>query len=384
MQSIEQRLANKLREREKAGNLRILSLSKGLIDFCSNDYLGLAKSEILHQQIQQAYAKLPQGLNGATGSRLISGHTDLAEKLEHLLATIFQAESVLLFNSGYSANTAILSAIPQKNDTILYDEYIHASLKEGARLSFANRFSFRHNDCEDLERKLKKASGEIFIIAESVYSMDGDFAPLEEILALCQTYDAHLIWDEAHSTGLWGTNGNGFACSKNLHSQIFARIYTFGKAMGVHGACIAGSHTLTDYLINFARPFIYTTALPAHSLVSIQEAFNYIHLQPQLQEGIHQKIQYFTRQLENYTLLKDYWIESQSPIQAVKIGGNVSTRQIAASLQQAGFDVRPILSPTVKEGEERLRICLHMFNSREEISQLIKHLAKVFVALKSI
>jgi 8-amino-7-oxononanoate synthase len=377
MQSIEQRLALKLQERENAGNLRKLSLPTHLADFCSNDYLGLAANTALHEQIQQAYSSLQQVQNGATGSRLISGNSVYALELESKLAGIFQAEAALLFNSGYAANTAILSAVPQKNDTILYDEYIHASLKEGARLSFANRFSFRHNDCADLEKKLKKATGEIFIVAESVYSMDGDFAPLADLLDLCRTYKANLIWDEAHSTGMWGENGSGIACKKNLHPEIFARIYTFGKAMGVHGACIAGSRNLIDYLINFARPFIYTTALPLHSLVSVTEAFQYIHLHPELHSTIHRKIQHFTTELHKYPDLRQAWIESHSPIQVAKIGGNQTTRQVATQLQQAGFDVRAILSPTVKEGEECLRICLHVYNDDASITKLVKKLAMI-------
>jgi 8-amino-7-oxononanoate synthase len=377
MQSIEQRLALKLLERENAGNLRKLSVPAHLADFCSNDYLGLAASVELHKQIEQQYFHLQQVQNGSTGSRLISGNSAYALELERKLASIFQAEAALLFNAGYAANTAILSAVPQKNDTIFYDEYIHASLKEGARLSFANRFSFRHNDCADLEKKLKKATGEIFIVAESVYSMDGDFAPLADLLDLCRTYKANLIWDEAHSTGLWGENGNGIACEKNLHPEIFARIYTFGKAMGVHGACIAGSHNLIDYLINFARPFIYTTALPLHSLVSISEAFQLVQVHPELGVSIHRKIQHFTGELTKYPALKQAWIESHSPIQVIKIGGNVPTRTVAAELQQAGFDVRAILSPTVKEGEERLRICLHVYNEDTHISALAEKLAVV-------
>lgn len=374
MQSIEQRLAIKLQERENADNLRKLTFSGSLTDFCSNDYLGFAADPALHQLIARQYGALTQVQNGATGSRLISGNTLHAVQLEQQLAHIFESEAALLFNSGYNANTAILSAVPQKNDSIIYDEYIHASLKEGARLSFAQRFSFRHNDCKDLERKLSKASGEVFVVAESVYSMDGDFAPLSDILALCQQYRAHLIWDEAHSTGMWGRQGNGIACASERHHEIFARIYTFGKAMGVHGACIAGSQILIDYLINFARPFIYTTALPLHSLVSIQEAFGYIGKHPQLSAAIHQTIQHFTSTLDKYPQLKKAWIPSQSPIQVIKIGGNKATKLVAGFLQKAGFDVRAILSPTVKEGEERLRICLHVYNTHNQIEELLEKL----------
>jgi 8-amino-7-oxononanoate synthase len=379
MWSIEEKLARKLHERVSQNNLRALPVAQGKIDFCSNDYLGLAGNSILAQQVQQTYQSLPFTQNGSTGSRLISGNSQYAMEVEEELATIFQAEKVLLFNSGYNANTAILSAVPQKGDTIIYDEYIHASLKEGARLSFASRYSFRHNDMEDLGKKLQKASGEKFIVAESVYSMDGDFAPLEEILRICRKYNAHLIWDEAHSTGVWGKKGDGIACDQQLHNHIFARIYTFGKAMGVHGACIAGSAVLINYLINFARPFIYTTALPLHSLISIREAFKFLQVNSHLQDSLYARINVFAVELLKYPSLQIRWIKSESAIQAIKIGGNALTKNIASQLQTANYDVRAILSPTVKEGEERLRICLHVYNTENEIRNLVEHLTNIFM-----
>ena len=358
---------SQLDDRRRAGNLRRLSLSEAPTDFCSNDYLGLARNPALHAQIGEAYGRLNHPANGATGSRLISGNSALAVALEDELAGLFRAEATLLFNAGYAANTALLSAIPQKGDTILYDEYSHASLKEGARLSFANRFSFRHNDLDDLERRLQRATGETFVVAESVYSMDGDFAPLRELLDLCDRYGAHLVWDEAHSTGLWGTAGNGIACGEGLHDRIFARIYTFGKAMGVHGACVAGSHVLVTYLVNFARPFIYTTALPLHSLVSVREAFRFLAAHPELPAVLHARIARFRQAAGEHDLLS-HLIPGRSPIQALRVGGNEPTKGLAARLQEAGYDVRPILSPTVRAGEERLRICLHTYNTDEEIT----------------
>jgi 8-amino-7-oxononanoate synthase len=369
---LEQRLQKQLDERAAAGNLRTMRIDSSLIDFCSNDYLGLARSKRLRHRIEEASANLADLANGATGSRLISGNSRLAQETEEELAGIFRAESSLLFNSGYAANSAILATIPQKGDVILCDELIHASLREGARLSYAQRYSFRHNDLEDLAKKLQHARQDhaanvVFVVAESVYSMDGDFGPLPGLLDLCQRYDAHLIWDEAHSTGVWGENGNGLACSLQLHDRIFARIYTFGKAMGVHGACIAGSATLTRYLTNFARGFIYTTAMPPHSMLSIRESFRFLAETPSLQAEMMLRIQLFNQAFGRNS--SDAF-SSQSPIQVLKVGGNEATKAIAHRLQQSGFDVRAILSPTVKAGEERLRICLHVHNSEMEIWQL--------------
>jgi 8-amino-7-oxononanoate synthase len=159
-----------------------------------------------------------------------------------------------------------------------------------------------------------------------------------------------------------------------LHDQIFARIYTFGKAMGVHGACVAGSRVLVEYLVNFARPFIYTTALPLHSLVSVREAFRFLAARPELPAALHAKIAYFQQAAGQHDLL-GHLIPGRSPIQALRVGGNEPTKRLAAGLQEAGFDVRPILSPTVRAGEERLRICLHAYNTDEEITGLARLLA---------
>lgn len=365
-----EKLRAKLKERESAGNLRQLTLASGKKDFFSNDYFGLARNQKLAQTIQKRYTQFSGKINGSTGSRLLSGNHRFVEELEQKLAGIFLTESTLIFNSGYNANLAILSSVPQKGDTILYDELIHSSLKDGSRLSFANRFSFRHNDLEDLENKLSRASGEKFIVAEAVYSMDGDLAPLEAMIVLAEKHGAHLILDEAHSTGTWGNSGSGLACAYGLQNRIFARIHTFGKAMGVHGACIAGSSLLREFLINFARPFIYTTALPLHSLVSIEQAFEFLKKNEILQTQLRERINFFRSAIKAGE--GSGYVDSESSIQVLKIPGNTLVKKLAIAITESGFDVRPILSPTVKEGEERLRICLHTFNTPEEINTLAR------------
>ena len=365
------RLEMKLKEREASGLLRSLPAGKSDVDFLSNDYLGLARSSELKKRIELAYEQLPENLNGATGSRLLSGNTVYAENLEKDLAQVFKGEKALLFNSGYVANLALLATIPQRGDTIIMDELAHACMKEGARLSFAEKRSFRHNDVDDLEKNLKKAQGAIFVVVESVYSMDGDFCPLREILDLCKTYEAHLIVDEAHSTGAMGVKGSGLACSLGVEKEIFARVYTFGKGMGVHGAVVIGSEPLIQYLINFARAFIYTTALPLHSLVSIRESFSYLGENPGLQSNLRAKIDYFVQtripQLRKKGILTT---DSRSAIQGVIVPGVDNARDLASFLQNEGMNVRPILSPTVKMGSERLRVCLHNYNTETEMDHL--------------
>jgi 8-amino-7-oxononanoate synthase len=368
-------LAEKLNGRKENHLLRQLTVHEGLVDFTSNDYLGLSRSKELSQRITNRLHELDLYANGATGSRLLSGNNRYTVSVEKKLATIFQSEAALILNSGYAANLAVLSSLPQRGDTILYDELAHACIKDGARLSLAARFSFRHNDLDDLEQKLMKAQGKIFIAVESIYSMDGDECPLKALAALAETFNASIILDEAHSTGVRGHHGSGLATALGLQDKIAIRIYTFGKAMGVHGAAVVGSQLLADYLVNFSRPFIYTTALPPHSIASIEMAFDHVAENIQLQRSLLDKIALYKASVAamvNQT-------NSHSAIQTALFPGNENARQAACDLRHHGFDVRPILSPTVPINAERLRICLHTFNNDEDIVRLASLLNSVNV-----
>ena len=360
----EQFIKAKLQERIEYGLLRKLRLGEGLIDFCSNDYLGYARNN--DTQIDT------KGLShGSTGSRLLNGNSLLAEQIEQELAEFHEAEAGLIYNSGYDANVGLFSCLPQRGDTVIYDELIHASIRDGIRLSFATNFSFFHNDLNNLENRLKLAKGNVYVVVESVYSMDGDFAPLQEINALCKSYQANLIVDEAHATGIFGKNGRGRVQELNLQNDVFARVHTFGKALGCHGAIVVGSNSLRDYQINFSRSFIYTTALPPSSLIQIKSAYQKLKVDDLNIHKIKSLIFYF---IEKSTQLKAKGfeiIESQSPIQCIVIPGNEQVKSQSEKLRLSGFDVRPILSPTVKKGRERLRICLHAFNDDKQLDALI-------------
>jgi len=357
-------LQKKLDARSASGSIRKLTTDSSKVDFTSNDYLGLARSEELFTAIHKKISELPH-TNGAGGSRLLSGNHEYTGYVEKKLAGIFNAEAVLLFNSGYAANQAIASCIPQKNDLLIYDELIHACARDGARLSWANRFSFKHNNLDDLEEKLNKTAANKFIFIESLYSMDGDSVNLLGVFSLARKYSAHVIIDEAHTTGLCTPTGGGLSMALNLEHEIPVRIYTFGKALGIHGACVAGSKTLIDYLVNFARPFIYTTALPLHSIASIECAFDYLKSDNDRQKKLQENINFFIalRSQTHFT-----WSPSTSQIQGLIVPGNQRVKDISQKLRQQGFDVRPILSPTVPEGSERIRICLHAYNTQTEIS----------------
>ncbi len=368
MSNIKNILQSYLDKRKDENALRKLNNNFNRIDFSSNDYLGFAKSQDIFIKTETCSKKNIQ--NGSTGSRLITGNSELFEETEQFIANYHDAETGLIFNSGYSANIGVFSSIPQKGDTIIYDEFVHASIRDGIRLSFANSFSFIHNDIENLEKKLKLSKGNIFIAIESIYSMDGDFCPLAEIVFLAEKYNANIIIDEAHSNGIIGKKGKGLACDLNLQNKIFARIHTFGKAIGSHGAIVLGSKTLKSYLINFSRPFIYTTALPSHNLFVIQNAYKKLGESEKLIEQLFYNILIF-RTLINYDT------NNLSPINSIIFKGNDKVKEVASIIQKEGLDVRPILSPTVPKGTERLRVCIHSYNKKEEIiflSQLINNL----------
>ena len=359
MFSAEENMRQQLVERQQSGLLRRLpSPLQNRIDFCSNDYLGFA--------CELSYPTNP--IAGATGSRLISGNTAEAEALEQLLADFHGAEAALLFPSGYSANIGLIPAISDRHDTIIYDKLLHASLRDGIGLSQAKAYSFAHNDVADLDKKLSRASGKKWVIIESVYSMDGDQAPLEKMVETCQKYGAYLIVDEAHGTGVIGEEGEGLVSALGLEKEVWARVHTFGKAIGSHGAAVLGSQLLKDYLINFARSFIYTTALPPATIAHITEAYHSLQNTDRVDQ-LRERVAYFLQQCPE--AIQQRLIPSTTPIQAVLCPGNEAVRQLADHLQERNMAVLPIRYPTVPKGEERIRICLHTFNTNEEIDQLL-------------
>ncbi|MCX2449951.1 8-amino-7-oxononanoate synthase [Pedobacter sp. PLR] len=363
-------ILHKLQDRKEKGSLRKLSSLPYPVDFCSNDYLGFSRSAELQQNITATLSQIPHSPIGSGGSRLLSGNHSYTEETESFIADFHQAESGLIFNSGYDANVGLISSLAQRGDTIISDELIHASLIDGARLSHANRYTFKHNNIEALEAKLKLATGNVYVLVESVYSMDGDLAPLQEINACCKKYDANLIVDEAHAVGVFGPYGKGRVQELGLQKEVFARVVTFGKALGCHGAIVLGNAPLREYLLNYARSFIYTTAAPLHSIVSINCAYQLLasadHT-PWLQQTITQ----YSDALKSAGYRG---LTSISTIQTIRYQSNTAAKNAAASLQQKGFDIRAIVSPTVPIGTERLRICLHTYNTEEEINDLIQSL----------
>ena len=374
-------LKNKLADREKINAFRQLGNRNGLVDFSSNDYLGFSKSEVIFKNTIQFLEVQNLKHNGATGSRLITGNHKLYNDVEQMLAENYNSESALIFSSGYDANLGFFSCVPQRNDIILHDELVHASIRDGITMSKANSYKFRHNDLEDLKRHLKRSkeilehTAELYVVTESVFSMDGDTPNLIKLSELCKDHNANLIIDEAHAIGVFGHQGKGLIFDLGLEKDVFARIITFGKALGGHGAAILGSDVLKQFLINFCRPFIYTTGLSPHSLATIFVAHKELNSTKNI-ESLRENINTFKTETERLKI-ENCFLESDSAIQCCIIPGNDYVKDRAIELQAQGFDVRPILSPTVKEGKERLRFCLHSFNSTDEIRQVLKHLEQV-------
>lgn len=374
-----EKLTKKLKLREENNALRELNVSNELVDFSSNDYIGFSKSEVILQNASRILKEKNMMMNGATGSRLLSGNHSLYNEVEQVLCDYHNAPAALVFNSGYDANIGFFSSVPQKGDFIFYDEYVHASIRDGIRMSHAKSYKFKHNDFSELAKKITRFSSEnlhsieIYIVTESVFSMDGDIPDLEALITISNNYNCHLVIDEAHAVGVF--NG-GLVQQLELEHQVFARIITFGKGIGCHGAAILGSESLKNYLVNFARSFIYTTGLPPHSLATILAAYTVLPYTPSIKK-LAQNIDYFKSQITALHL-DEYFIASNSAIHCCIISGNTNVKSIADQLQKEGFDVKAILSPTVPSQHERLRFCIHSFNTQKEIMKVLEVLCVLF------
>jgi 8-amino-7-oxononanoate synthase len=341
------------------GLLRSPKLRTHLIDLTSNDYLGLARSELLQEKTislwRQWSQKIPQK-TGATGSRLLTGHHFFFQETEEEIAHFHESPTATLFNCGYMANLALLSALCSEKDTVILDLQSHASFHDGKKLCRAKIVYFRHNDLGHLEDRLKNQRKGSYVIIESLYSMSGCPAPLKEIGTLCQKYQAHLIVDEAHAVGILGPQGKGLVVKAGLQKQVFARIVTFGKALGVQGAAILGSSLLQKILFNCARPFIYTTALSLPLLAAIAASYS---LFPAMDKE-RQNIQILSKSLGIF-----------SHIYPLIVPGNFSVKLASQYLASHSFDVRPILSPTVPKNRECLRLTLHSYNTITEVHRCL-------------
>jgi 8-amino-7-oxononanoate synthase len=395
----------KLERRKEKGSLRRLKPFRSItgetarrsnvIDFSTNDYLGLAQSTRQQQKVEELYQSLPYRYLGSTGSRLLTGDSKYAQDLETRLAEWHKRPSAMLCNSGYDANLSVISCI-SLNSTVIMDELCHNSIQMGLRLSRGYKLrKFRHSSLQDLERiliteeqnKSKHSTKPPIIVVESVYSMDGDAAPLKEIFEMALAYNACVVVDEAHGLGILGDNGLGLLEEHGLekHPALLCSIHTFGKAAGCHGAVVCGSSRMKEFLLNYGRPIVYSTSLPLHSLVSITCSYESMTgiTGRQLRRDLRDRTQLFRKLFSEKILrpnnesgrtLPIRLVSSISPINALIVPGNTTCLQFCEKLwNKSNRSVRlyPIRSPTVPKGQERVRIIVHSHNTEDQVIYLI-------------
>jgi 8-amino-7-oxononanoate synthase len=376
-----------LERRREVGSLRRLSPyhHENTIDFSSNDYLGLAVSKEQNALVDQVYNQLPRHSLGATGSRLLTGDSDYAQTLERRLAKWHKRPAALLCNSGYDANLSVLSSLTM-NCCVILDELCHNSIQMGVRLSKGcNVSTFLHNSIADLERILREktaidGSTRILVVVESVYSMDGDQAPLANILETAREFNACVIVDEAHGLGVLGHDGMGLLSKDGLenHPSLLCSVHTFGKAAGCHGAVVCGSSAIREYLYNYGRPIVYSTSLPLHSLVAIACAYRIMSSEKgrHLRTKVAERVQRFRKNMLKILSGRDGSISlgpSSSPIQALILPGNTACIDFCNIMSQKSGKrilLYPIRSPTVPKGQERIRIILHSHNTTQQVDEL--------------
>ncbi|CAG7963123.1 unnamed protein product [Penicillium salamii] len=373
----------------KSARRRLTVLPRTAVDFSSNDFLSLSTSSAYRERFLALLNNTPPSFPFASGgSRLLDGNSAYAEDLERFVADFHQAPTALLFNSGYDANVGVLSSIPQPGDVILYDELIHASAHEGMRLSRAGpRKIFAHSSAAGLREallaqmaedpKIAAGSRNVFVVVESIYSMDGDVAPIKEFIAVVDDLlplgNGYFYVDEAHSTGVFGPKGAGVIQELGVQDRMFIRVHTFGKALASHGAMVLCGPETREYLINYARSLIYTTALGFPFLASIRATYELLQTgeTESLQRRLQQLIRHLRQQLAALHTAESVMFEVDhfptSPIISLRTS---QPRQLASFCQAKGFVVRAIMPPTIPEGKERVRVCLHSGNTEAEIDEL--------------
>ena len=365
--AIEQRVRAQLGKLQDQSLLRSLEEPAG-VDLCSNDYLGLAR----HPRMRSRLAEAVQSLGvGSTGSRLLRGHRAAFKSVEDRFAKLKGTPAALYLGSGWAANLGVLSTFPTSEDVIFSDELNHASLIDGMRLSRARHIVYPHCDCEALARLLESqhATGQRFVVTESLFSMDGDFAPLERLGEMQAAHGFALIVDEAHAVGIYGRRGSGLIEESGCEDSVFLSINSAGKALGVSGAFVCGPDWATSMLVQSARPFVFSTAPPPALAEAIDEALDLLVDEPERR----------ARVLHHGALMRQLLglAPSNAPIVPLIIGPSAETVQAAASLRAEGYDVRAIRPPTVPAGTARLRVSLNADLSQAEVTDVADSINRV-------
>ena len=367
---------------EGAGSTRPRWGDAPLVNFCGNDYLGLARDPRLTVALTEAAAHWGVG-SGA--SHLVTGHTQEHQLLEEELAEFTGRESALLFSTGYMANVGVVSALCGRGERLLQDRLNHASLIDGARLSGGRLLRYRHNDVADAARLLApdqgapQAGSAVLIATDGVFSMDGDVAPVAALAALAQQHQAWLLVDDAHGIGVLGAHGGGLLQQAGLTGQqVPLLVGTLGKALGTFGAFVAGERDLIDYILQRARSYIYTTALPPAVAAATRAALKLVRDEPWRQQRLAALVMRFrTAAAREGLALAD----SQTPIQPVFVGDAARALAASLALQQAGYWVTAIRAPTVPAGTERLRVTLSAVHDEAQVDGLVVALAEALRTL---
>lgn len=365
---LRKRIGSELEELWKQSQLRVLDGLSG-IDFSSNDYLGLARDPRLKLALFEAVTRADRV--GSTGSRLLSGNAKAWEHLEMEFAKFAGSEAALYFGSGYAASVGLLTAILRPGDTVFSDELNHASLIDGIRLSRAQKFIYPHRDMDALERGLRlrrTIPGVRVIVTESVFSMEGDVAPIDRLIGLARSYGAELVVDEAHATGVWGPEGRGIVAERGYEREVLAIVHSCGKALASAGAVVCSGLSLKRYLVNRARSFIYSTAQPPYLAGQILASLGLAR------KGDGERYQLFrvaAALRERFAATKIACGSSTTQIVPVILGSNQAARSVSARLGECGFSVRAILPPTVPLGTSRLRLSLTSRLALEDVDRLV-------------
>ena len=368
--SLEGRVTGELRALDQQRLRRALRAPSG-IDLSSNDYLGLADHPLVKQQMIVA---IEQDGCGSTGSRLLRGQRDAFASIERTFAAFRHAERALYFSSGYLANLAVLTTFPGRRDLIVSDRANHASLRDGARLSKAKHVMFAHNDAGALSRILQSQTGhdEVFVVTESLFSMEGDIPPLHDYAEMCRKAGALLIVDEAHAVGIFGARGSGLVEEHGIGRDVFLSISTAGKALGVAGAFVAGPEWAIEYMIQGARPFVFSTAPPPSLAAAIGASLTIVEKEPDRRADLRAKARRLRARLADAGVAV---AAGDSPIVPVILGSAERAQAVAEALQADGFDVRAIRPPTVPAGTARLRISVNVHLSDATIDRFVVVLA---------
>ena len=372
-ESLEQRIRLQLRALEATGQLRTLMPPSG-VDLSSNDYLGLASHPVLKARLAEGVMR--HGC-GSTGSRLLRGERQCFAAIEDHFARFKGVEAALYFSSGYAANLGVLSVFLEPGDVVFSDEFNHASLIDGMRLSRAHRIIYPHCDTKALRRLIAaaNASGQKFLVTESLFSMDGDQAPLAEYAKLCRATNTALIVDEAHAVGIYGKRGSGLAESAGISQNVFLSINPAGKALGVFGAFVAGPRWAIDYLRQRARTFIFSTAPPPALAGTLEASLTIVEMEPERRARLLKLADYIRGALirNGVTLTPGH-----SQIIPVIVGDNTRAAELSEMLRNKGFDVRAIRPPTVPPGTARLRISVNTSLDEDTLARFASALGSAF------